>query len=592
MQALPVTLSQFIFFFLKKQWKLFIIIPILSLAWSLDNTLFPLILKKVIDVINAYDAKRALVWTALAMPVIWGGSLWLGVELAHRLQGVLAARVYPKLEADIRMAMFEYAQAHSYSFFAHNFAGSLSNKISDMARGVTSILELMSRLFFPVFCGLVIAIIFFTSVQPLFGLILSAWLVLQFALCIPFAKSCNRVAEDYAEARSGLAGKIVDSFMNSANVKLFSRYRYEKSYLLKYQKEEQKRHFKVLWEFEKMKFVFGMGCFLGGCIAINWYMFASWQAGRLTTGDVVFIFNTTWNITMMVWFAALEIPTIFKEWGTCQQGLSLIAKPHDIVDTPGAMPLQVTKGEILFEGVSFRYTDNQNLFEDKYLDLKAGQKVGLVGFSGSGKTTLVHLILRYFDVQSGRILIDGQDIAQVTQDSLREKISLIPQDTALFHRTVMENIRYGNPDATDDEVYTAAKRAHCHEFIEKMPEGYNTLVGERGITLSGGQRQRVAIARAILKNAPIVILDEATSALDSHTEKLIQQSLSQLMKNRTTLVIAHRLSTLADMDRILVFKAGHVVEDGTHEALLKAGGHYAKLWKMQAGGFLLDEEEG
>ncbi|MEI6531494.1 MAG: ABC transporter ATP-binding protein [Chlamydiota bacterium] len=591
MKKTPLSLFAFIFSFIKNQKTSFILISVLSLGWALDSTLFPYILKMVIDALSAYDEKRALIWGALTVPVLWGLTLWISVEICHRIQGFIVAKTYPKLESAIRMTMFDYAERHSYHYFAHNFAGSISNKLSDMTRGTTSILELIVRLFLPVGCALLIAITLFSLVQPLFGLILFLWLALTFILSIPLARKCNKVSEEYAESRSTLNGKIVDSFMNSTNVKLFARFNFERKYLQKYQDREQKFHYKSLIASEKMKLIFGILCFLGAGIAINGYMFFAWEKGLLSTGDVVFIFNTTWNITMMVWFAALEIPSLFKEWGTCTSALSLITKPHDVVDKPGAKPLVVSEGSILFDNASFSYTENQTLFSDKHLEIKAGTKVGLVGFSGSGKTTLVHLILRYFDLQKGRILIDDQDIATVTSDSLRESISFIPQDTSLFHRTILENIRYGRPDASLEEVEAAAKKAHCHEFIEKMPDKYASLVGERGITLSGGQRQRIAIARAILKDAPIIILDEATAALDSLTEGQIQESLKDLMHKRTTLVIAHRLSTLADMDRILVFKEGHIIEDGTHAELLKRKSHYAHLWKMQAGGFLLDEED-
>ncbi len=258
------------------------------------------------------------------------------------------------------------------------------------------------------------------------------------------------------------------------------------------------------------------------------------------------------------------------------------------MDAPGAIPLKIAKGEIAFENVTFNYIPEHNIFEDKNLKISAGSKVGLVGFSGSGKTTFANLILRYFDVESGMITIDGQDISKVTQESLRAQIAMIPQDTSLFHRSLLENIRYGRLDAPDHEVIDAAKKAHCDEFIDILPEQYHTTAGERGVKLSGGQRQRIAIARAILKNAPILILDEATSALDSVTEKKIQDGLKHLMDRRTCIVIAHRLSTLCGMDRILVFKEGKIIEDGSHKELIKANGHYAHMWKMQAGGFLPD----
>jgi len=295
---------------------------------------------------------------------------------------------------------------------------------------------------------------------------------------------------------------------------------------------------------------------------------------------------------MMVWFAGLEMPLFFKEIGTCRQALSLIQTPHDITDKPKAEPLKVEKGTITFENVSFKYSPQNSIFKNKNIIIKAGEKVGLVGFSGSGKTTFVHLILRYHDIHGGRILIDGQDISNVTLESLRSNISLIPQDPSLFHRSIWENIRYGKPNASPEEIIGAAKRAHAEEFILKMPEKFQSLVGERGVKLSGGQKQRIAIARAILKDAPILILDEATSALDSVTEKAIQDALQELMTGKTSIVIAHRLSTLSGMDRILVFDHGAIVEEGTHDELLSLGGHYARLWEMQAGGFLPDTLDG
>jgi ATP-binding cassette subfamily B protein len=265
--------------------------------------------------------------------------------------------------------------------------------------------------------------------------------------------------------------------------------------------------------------------------------------------------------------------------------------PHEIVDLVSAKPLKVTQGKIEFKQVSFHYDEGTHLFKNKNIIIPAGQKVGLVGFSGSGKSTFVNLILRLFDVESGEITIDGQNIKVVTQASLRENIAMIPQDISLFHRTLMDNIRYGRIEASDLDVIEASKKAHCHEFITQLADGYQSLVGERGIKLSGGQRQRIAIARAMLKNAPILILDEATSALDSMTEKHIQDGLHLLMKNRTTIVIAHRLSTLSEMDRILVFDLGKIIEDGTHETLINANGHYARMWQMQAGGFLPSSQE-
>jgi len=318
-------------------------------------------------------------------------------------------------------------------------------------------------------------------------------------------------------------------------------------------------------------------------------MLYKWKQGDLTPGEVVFIFNTTWNVTMMTWYAGLELPNLFKEIGVCQQALSIIQVGHEITDQSNASSIHIQEGEIVFKDVTFRYYHESELFENKNIVIKAHEKVGLVGFSGSGKTTFINLILRNYNIQKGHIFIDGQDISKVKQESLRDQISMIPQEPVLFHRTLMENIRYGRLDATDEEVIEAAKKAGCHEFIFQFPNDYHTYVGERGAKLSGGQRQRIAIARAILKKAPILILDEATSALDSVTEKNIQKGLDMTILEQTVIVIAHRLSTLSGMDRILVFHEGKIVEDGNHKELIMKNGHYTRLWNMQVGGFIPDK---
>ncbi|MCL4107957.1 UNVERIFIED_CONTAM: hypothetical protein GTU68_016985 [Idotea baltica] len=307
----------------------------------------------------------------------------------------------------------------------------------------------------------------------------------------------------------------------------------------------------------------------------------------MTVGE----FSMVAGICIMLIEAARGLSRSFLEFfehiGNISDGVSVIIQPHDIIDREGAKEIQIDKGNITFSKVDFTYPEGLNVFTGMDVSIKPYQKVGLVGFSGSGKSTFVNLILRLFEPSAGEICIDGQNILKVTQDSLRENISLIPQDPMLFHRSLMENIRYGKLDASDNDVIEAAKKANAHEFILSTENGYDSLVGERGVKLSGGQRQRIAIARAILKDSPILILDEATSSLDSVTERKIQDGLERLMEKKTVIVVAHRLSTISDMDRILVFDEGKIVEDGNHDALLRnKSGHYARLWNMQAGGFL------
>lgn len=582
---LPKRLRPFFWYFVRKRLWWFVAFQFFCLAWALDQTVFPYIFKLIIDKITTLD-DVSVMWQVL-MPVLLSGiGFWLYLEVSYRANGMLLAKLSPETEADIRMEMLDYVQDHSIRFFANNFAGAMGNKLNDMPRSASQVIRLMCQLFVPAVVASIIAVSVFVTLQPLFGAILLLWIMLHMGVCFFCAKRCDYLSEKHSELRSTLTGKVVDSLSNSVNVKLFARKPHEMEYVGACQAAERNAHFASLWYIEKIRLVLGALSFFIPGICLNGYMLYSFQQGTISVGDVVYIFSTSWNIMFMIWISGIELPNLYKELGVCRQALSLIEAEHDIVDVDDAGELVVKKGEIAFDNVTFRYRRNQNVFDNKTVTIEAGTKVGLVGFSGSGKTTFVNLIMRFYDIESGKILIDGQDISKVTRDSLRSVIAMIPQDPTLFHRSLMDNIRYGKLDASDEDVINAACNAHCAEFIGELEEGYDAMVGERGVKLSGGQRQRIAIARAILKDAPILILDEATSALDSVTEKQIQDGLAYLMEGKTTIVIAHRLSTLSDMDRILVFDKGHIVEDGTHEALLKKKGHYSKLWDMQAGGFL------
>jgi ATP-binding cassette subfamily B protein len=403
------------------------------------------------------------------------------------------------------------------------------------------------------------------------------------------AKRCRVYAQDFAAARSLVTGKVVDSVTNVMNAKMFARRQYEEDYLTDYLNHEVNHALRTYWYMEKLRwFQFSAAMVL--MVAMVGYALKIWSEGNMTVGE----FSMVAGLAIMLIEAARGLSRSFLEFfeylGNIEDGVAVFVQPHEIVDNPAASVLTVDRGEIAFNDVTFIYKEGLQVFEHLDVTIEPKQQVGLVGFSGSGKSTFVNLILRLFEPVSGAIEIDGQNILGVTQDSLRENVSMIPQDPMLFHRSLMENIRYGRLDASDDEVVEAAKKAHAHEFILQTEKQYDSLVGERGVKLSGGQRQRIAIARAILKDAPILILDEATSALDSVTEKKIQLGLDNLMKGRTVVVVAHRLSTISHMDRILVFDQGQIIEDGSHQQLLLRNGHYAHLWNMQAGGFLPEQD--
>jgi len=579
------SLIPFILKFVGLQRWIFLSIFVLAFVWSVDMTAWPYVLRLVVDTLSQYDLNREASWPVLKIILLLGLSLFIFVEALYRLKDYLQSKAIPKLEANIRMAMYDHIQHHSPRYFNENFAGSLSNKISDMTTQVTQIL-ISLLLFLPALAACVISVILFAKINSLFAIILGAWVVLHFSICLAFTPKCVKYSDLHAQARTTLVGKIVDSLSNNFAVNLFYRFQFEKSRISTYQKEERQKNQLSQRYVVYMVIVLGV-VFLMAQVLINGFMIFSWLKGSISTGEIIQIFNTVWNVSFVMWVCSQEVPLFFQYMGIATQALTVMQDPQDVLDVPHARPLLVKKGEITFENVSFFY-GKKKMFDNKSLHIKGGEKVGLVGYSGAGKSTFVNLILRFYPIEKGQILIDGQDIATVTLKSLHRQVALIPQDPLLFHRSLEDNIRYGRVDATTEEVIKAAKLAHCHEFIIKTPEGYDTLVGERGAKLSGGERQRIAIARAMLAAAPILILDEATSALDSVTEQYIQESLDKLMQNRTTLVVAHRLSTLSKMDRILVFDQGKVIEQGSHTELMSKGGSYSRMWKMQAGGFLPD----
>lgn len=588
MEQLPTRLLPFFWYFIKPyKWFMGGMFTT-GLIWGIHSSFSPYLIKRVIDAISSTHGDKTALVSAIWMPALGYILAWSVMAVNFRIRDWLGLQFFPNIRRDIIKAMFSYLNRHSYSFLQNNFAGSLSNKITDMTGSTASLLNQADEITANILAFL-IALLSMSLIHPLFAAILLGWAVLFMGITLCFTTKTKMLSHDFAESKSALSGKIVDSVSNLTNMRLFARHAYENQRLGEAINETVTKDRAVQRYILKMRIGWDISfvILLGSMLASLLYM---WSLGKITVGDFSFIMSVSLAMFMNMWHLANQFVQIAEELGKCSQALTIVTAAHEIVDIPDAKPIHITAGNIAFENVTFHYQANNSLFQNKHVEIQAGSKVGLVGFSGSGKTTFVNLILRFFEVESGAIFIDGQNIALVTQDSLHEQISMIPQDSALFHRTLMENIRYGRLNASDEEVIAASKKAHCHSFITQLPEGYESLVGERGIKLSGGQRQRIAIARAMLKNAPILILDEATSALDSITEHYIQEGLASLMADRTTIVIAHRLSTLSEMDRILVFDKGHIIEDGTHTELLALNGHYARMWQCQAGGFLPERE--
>lgn len=574
-------LCLFLWLFFRQHLLSFVLLLVISFTWSFDSTLWPYTLGLIVDTLTLHEASREAVVSALKTPICYGLSLWLLIELGYRTQGFLLARFLPKFEASIRMTLFDHIQKHSPSYFNKHMAGSLTNKITDMTTHATQALWQFLYSIFPAFGTFLVSLYFYSKINVFFTVILCLLILAYVSICLVFSKKCMQKEQEHAEARSRLLGKILDSFYNNFTVNLLYRFKQEKLYIQHYQNQEMRKQLEAKKYVELMRMSLSL-TFLTGGVIINGFMLYLWKAGSLSTGEIVQVFNMTWNIILILWYAGAEIPSLFQSVGILKQALSIFSDPQDVEDAETTPELVVTSGAIEFKNVAFDYEAKQ-LFHELNVTIRGGEKLGLVGHSGAGKSTFVNLILRLFPLQSGSICIDGQDIASISLASLRHHIAFIPQDPMLFHRSIAENIHYGKESASFEKIEQIASMAACDTFINASSHGYQTLVGERGSKLSGGERQRVAIARAMLSDAPIIILDEATSALDSVTEQHVQKSLETLMRNKTTLIIAHRLSTLAKMDRILVFHEGKIVEEGTHEELLAKNGHYVTMWETQTG---------
>ena len=590
---LPEMPLAFVLHFVRVYWPAVLAVALLECGQSTSAILMPYAIKQIMDTVAAAQANGRDIWQMIADPLWFFAALNLGVVLFSRGSGVILVMLGPALRRRIRRQLFAYLQHHSQRYFLGNFAGSLANRIAETSMSMAQVLWTVLFDFWPLAITFSVSLYLLAQVNHNLAAVLGIWIAVYGSVSFVLALRCRHYARDYAAARSLVSGKIVDSVTNIMNSKLFARRDFEREYLEHYLNIEVQRARRTFWFMEGIRW-FQFTAAAGLMIGIVYYAIGIWAANGMTVGEFAMAASLCLLLIEQARGLSRKFLEFFEYIGNVTDGVSIIVRPHEVVDHSAAATLQITRGEIRIEGLDFSYQPARPVFTGLDLVVPPGQKVGLVGFSGSGKSTLLNLVLRLFEPQGGRIVLDGQDIQKVTQESLRGAIAMIPQDPMLFHRSLMENVRYGRLDATDEEVIAAARQAHAHEFIMESEGQYESLVGERGVKLSGGQRQRIALARALIKNAKILLLDEATSSLDSVTEHYIQESLQSLMRDNTVLVIAHRLSTLAHLDRIVVFHRGRIIEDGTHHALLTRGGHYARMWTMQAGGFLpeadLDED--
>lgn len=553
-------------------------------AAQVVSIIAPLFYKKFFDLLASGGANAE---TAASLR----GFLFIivGIHLIQWLfkstSDLLCVHLAPKVMSRLEQSAFASLNGHSYTFFTNNFIGSLTRRIKRLSDAFDTINDNINWTFLPTSVLIVGSIIVLSQRSLIIAVGLLTWVFLYLLASYGFSVWKLKYDEPRSAADSATSAAIADALTNNTTIKLFSGSDHELNVF---------RTTIERWRAATVK-SWRLGA---GNEAIQWLlmiileisvMLAAvrfWQQGLLTIGDFALLQSYLISVFMHVWDMGRTIRRSYEAIANAKEMVAIMQTPHEIRDRRGAKVLKIKKGVIAFKNVFFRYGKTRQVLDGFNLTVRSGEKVALVGPSGAGKSTVVKLILRFHDIQKGRITIDNQDIKKVTQDSLRDAVAMVPQDPVLFHRSLMDNIRYGRRGATDKEVIEAATKAHCHEFISQLPDGYNTFVGERGIKLSGGERQRVAIARAILKDAPILILDEATSSLDSASEQLIQSALLELMKNKTTIVIAHRLSTILKMDRIVVVSVGKVVDQGTHADLIKKIGIYKTLWEIQAGGFI------
>jgi ATP-binding cassette subfamily B multidrug efflux pump len=585
----PTGLAAFYWHFVRQARGLLVALFFAGFFVAVLDSLIPVFIGRVVTLVSTHTPETLFAeagWQLLGMALVMLVIRPIGLCAQNLVANQALA---PGLSNLIRWQNHWHVVRQSWSFFQNDFAGRIANRIIQTGPSLReSVIAATNAVWYILVYG-TSAMILLASNDLRLALPISLWFVGYLILLRRFVPRLRDRSRETSEIRSTLTGRIVDSYTNIVTVKLFARARDEDAFV----REAVDDHTTAFRNQLRLITLFGLSLStLNACMVVGTAATAVWLwvGGFITIGVVAMALPLTWQIANIAGWVAQNVTAIFENVGTVQDGMKSIAVKRQMSDSPDAGMLKVQRGKVQFERISFGYGTERGVLHGIDLTIAPGERVGLVGHSGAGKSTLVNLLLRFHDLEGGRILIDGQDISKVTQESLRAHISMVTQDTSLLHRSIRDNIRYGRPSASESEIREAAERAHASEFIEGLEDwygrrGFDAHVGERGVKLSGGQRQRVALARVILKNAPILVLDEATSALDSEVEAAIQEQLDDLMKGRTVIAIAHRLSTIARMNRLVVLDHGRIVEEGAHAQLLAAGGTYAKLWRMQSGGF-------
>ncbi len=596
----PATLGGFIWHYTKPFWPWIAATSILAAVVAVIEVSLFAFLGSVVDWLAKTTPDAVFADYKVELILLAGLVLVLHPLLNFLYELILHQTLMGNFPMLIRWQAHRYVLRQSLEFFQNDFAGRIATKVMQAALAVRETVLKTADVFVFVIVYFTAAVVLFAQSDWRLSLPMIAWLAGYVGALYYFVPRLKRVSKAQADARSLVTGRIVDSYTNIPTVKMFAHTEFEDRYardgmqpFLDNVHEQMRLSTKLITSLNVLN-----ALNLFGVSATSLWL---WSIGAVSAGAIAFAIGLVLRLKGMSHWIMWEVSGLFENIGVVQDGVETISRMRTVVDAPGAVTLTVPRGEIRFEGIGFHYGKDRDQLEQGIIDklslsVKPGEKLGIVGRSGAGKSTLVSLLLRFYDLEQGRILIDGQDISKVTQSSLRAHIGMVTQDTSLLHRSIADNIRYGRPDASIEEVMDAARKAAAHEFILKLEDqrgrtGYDSHVGERGVKLSGGQRQRIAIARVLLKDAPILILDEATSALDSEVEAVIQESFTSLMQGKTVLAIAHRLSTIAAMDRLVVMDKGAIVEMGSHAELLQQGGLYASLWARQSGGFIASSDD-